>query len=205
MVAQPMVDMSGAPAGFESEQALARAAAAGDAAARRALVLWLMPTVRNRAHYLSGQGEDPEDLAQNALAEVLRNIDKFRGDGSLEGWARRVSVRCMWASIRRGRARRQRDVRYGETGEQTPRLDPDREVDRVTARERLAEHLGRIDPKKRIVLVLRLVEGLAIKEIAARLDTPVETVRTRLRVGKKQLEASLRNDPALARFYQDAS
>ncbi|MEM7153144.1 MAG: RNA polymerase sigma factor [Myxococcota bacterium] len=191
--------------GFSSERALAEAAAGGDRAARRALVMWLMPTVRNLAHYVARQGGDPEDLAQSALAEVLRNLPNFRAEGSLEGWARRASVRCMWASVRKGRARRKRDARFGADAPTVVALDPDREVDRVAARRRLAEHLQAIEPRKRMVLVLRLAEGLSIKEIAARVDAPVETVRTRLRVGKKELTARLGTDPALAGFYEERS
>lgn len=188
--------------GFESEAALVAAACEGQRAARRAVVTWLMPTVRNLAHYLSGQGEDPEDLAQSALAELLRNLPKFRAEGSFEGWARRCCIRSMWATIRSGRARRSRDARYGADRPVTDARDPDAEIDREQLRRRLADHLSTFDPDKRIVLVLRLAQGLSVKEIASRVDAPVETVRTRLRVGKKRLAARLADDPALARYRE---
>ena len=40
----------------------------------------------------AGNAEDAQDLLQDGFVKVFRNLEKFRAEGSFEGWVRRVFV-----------------------------------------------------------------------------------------------------------------
>jgi RNA polymerase sigma-70 factor (ECF subfamily) len=65
-------------------------------------------------------------------------------------------------------------------------------------RRHLARQLGRLSPERRSVLVLRLVHGYAVDEIAELTGAPLNTVRDRLARGRRQLRGMLEKDPAFA-------
>ena len=58
--------------------------------------------------------------------------------------------------------------------------------------------LDRLAEKKRIVFVLHELEGISPTEIAKIVGAPVLTVRTRLFYARRELEAMLAEEPALA-------
>jgi RNA polymerase sigma-70 factor (ECF subfamily) len=58
--------------------------------------------------------------------------------------------------------------------------------------------LDQLSEKKRTVFVLHDIEGLSASEIAAIVKAPVLTVRTRLFYARRELEAMLSREPALA-------
>src|SRR3954468_13500313 len=37
---------------------------------------------------------EAEDILQNGFIKVFKNLKSYRGDGSFEGWIRRIMVRC---------------------------------------------------------------------------------------------------------------
>ena len=76
----------------DSDRALALAAAAHDAAARRRVVERLLDRVRTTVYYLAPAHPDADDMVQMALVEVLRGLGGFRGDARLETWADRINV-----------------------------------------------------------------------------------------------------------------
>ena len=69
----------------------------------------------------------------------------------------------------------------------------------------LAELLGRLDPDQRDVLLLHAWEGFSYQEIAAALDVPVGTVRSRLSRGRARLRAALADGTAAPGAETDRS
>ena len=62
------------------------------------------------------------------------------------------------------------------------------------------ELLAGLKPKHRIALTLKLALGYSVAEIAAITDAPINTVRNRLRRGRKLLHAAIEKDELLARW-----
>jgi len=79
------------------------------------------------------------------------------------------------------------------------RLDDARSPDEVVAsREasrRLQAALAQLDIDQRAVVVMHDLNGIPVPEIAAALDVPLNTVYSRLRLGRAKLTAALRGEP----------
>jgi RNA polymerase sigma-70 factor (ECF subfamily) len=163
-----------------------RAAAAGDRAAAHALLLALLPRVRNLVRYLIRGDSDTDDLAQEALIAILRGLGSFRGESSFERWADRVAVRAVFAGIRRRRresndlAAALPELRLASPGVATP-------ADEFADRRQAAALLDALPLDQRYAMVMHHVLGMSVPEIARELGVPAETVRSRLRLGRTRL------------------
>ncbi|MBI4509799.1 MAG: RNA polymerase sigma factor [Deltaproteobacteria bacterium] len=169
------------------DQARALAAAKGDRRAAEALLAQLLPRVRNLVRYLVRGDWDVDDIAQEALIAIFRGLPTYRAEGTFKSWADRVVVRVTLASIR---AARTRPSRPGpEPVELTMVPDPSAPADEYLTRREMALMLDEIPFDQRHALVLHHVVGMSVPEIAEQLSTPLETVRSRLRLGMASLRA----------------
>jgi RNA polymerase sigma-70 factor (ECF subfamily) len=191
-----MVSQSTNPGFYESEVALARAAGEGDPRANRDLVERLLNRIRATVHYLAAGDRDADDLVQLALVAILRSARTFRGECSLERWGDRIAVRTALRELKR---RRWRERIVGLDGESARegQISSDHDIHRRLLRERLAVLLGKLSPDRRTAVTLHWMHGYSVQEIADITEAPANTVRDRLRVGKKQLQSHLAKDPAL--------
>ncbi|MBN1773407.1 MAG: sigma-70 family RNA polymerase sigma factor [Deltaproteobacteria bacterium] len=186
---------------------LARAAAAGDEEARREIVLRLMDRVRNVARCLLRDEADAEDAAQGAMIAVLRTIGLFRGDGTLQAWATRIAVRTALAAQRRSRQRAERvlsiDGRDVSAVPSPPDPSPEDGMDGLALRRAFVRCLDELPPKRRVVVVLRLVHEMRLDEIAEETGDSVNTVKDRLRVGRQELRRAALEDPLLCEYLKE--
>jgi RNA polymerase sigma-70 factor, ECF subfamily len=143
----------------------------------------LLPRVRNLIRYLVHGDQDVDDIAQEALLAVLRGLSSFRGDGSLESWADRIVARETFAWLRRRNPRRALSLEPADDTEADDATMPDEYL----RRRRLVCLLDQMPHEQRYALVLHHVLGLSVAEIAVETAAKAETVRTRLRLGKRRL------------------
>ena len=188
----------GTEQGFKQDVALARAAARGDRAAQREIAERLLDRVRTTVTYLAPNHPDLNDLAQRSLLEILRSVGTFSGGSSLETWADRVASRTAMRLIKQ-KSRQAEVVTLVADPEPPDWLPQEDEESRQRLRRRLTALLSRISPDRREVLVLHLVHGYTVAEIAEMTDTPANTVRDRLQVGRAQLRNHILHDPVLGR------
>jgi len=162
------------------------AAAAGDREAAQQLCRDLLPRVRNLVRYLLRGDSRVDDVAQEALIAVLRGLATFRGDGRFESWVDRVVARTTFAAIRRIRAETQPGAHApveGGASEAAGSL--------YLQRRELVAALDRLPGDQRESLVLHFAIGMTVPEIADAMAAPLETVRSRLRLGKAALRQAL--------------
>lgn len=184
----------------EETRALATAAVAGDMMARDQLARHCLPRVRRTVMMSYGYGPDQEDLVQTAMAKVFMRLDSYRGESSFFVWADRVTINVI-----RDHYRRQRwtwlpwfdDEALPDDG--SPRVSPEGEVARAEILERLAVHFGKLKPGQRLPLVLHLVHGYTVAEVAAIMGIRLEATRKRLLRGKKELVRRVGKDPGCRR------
>jgi RNA polymerase sigma-70 factor (ECF subfamily) len=162
------------------------AAIAGDRRALETVVARLLPRLRNLTRYLVRGDSDADDIAQEALVAVVRGLPSFRGEGSLESWADRVAVRETFACLRRARRVRERIDRSADL---TTVPHPEAGPDVYAERRRTARLLDQLPDDQRHAVVLHHVLGLSVPEIAAQVGSPLETVRSRLRLGIARLRS----------------
>ena len=162
------------------------AATAGDRRALEELVAELLPRVRNLVRYLVRGDAEAEDIAQEAMVAIVRGLPSHRGEGTLRSWSDRVAMRATFACLRRTRNARAR-IDAGADLEVVP--DPDAAPDDYPDRRRAVGLLDRIPQEQRHALVLHHVLGMSVPDISAELAIPLETVRSRLRIGMGKLRA----------------
>jgi RNA polymerase sigma-70 factor (ECF subfamily) len=164
------------------------AAARGDRAAAAEVLTALLPRARNLIRYLVRGDAEVDDMAQEALIAVLKGLPSYRGDGTFRSWSDRVVVRATFAALRKRRAD---DARHAaETPELLP-VDDTPAVAEYLSRRDLARILDELPPEQRHALVLHHALGMSVPEIADEVGVPVETVRSRLRLGMASLRSTL--------------
>jgi RNA polymerase sigma-70 factor, ECF subfamily len=144
---------------------------------------------------------DAEDIVQEALMRGYRGFKRFRGDCPLRIWLSRIVVRVA-INHHRSVARRLKrwvffaDLEFpnadGSVNEYDP-PDPMREFDRERMMD-VRKHVNRLPDEFRMPLMMLAVDGLTIPEIAAVLEIPEGTVKSRIFYARKRLVEGLRQN-----------
>ncbi|NND76112.1 MAG: RNA polymerase sigma factor [Ilumatobacter sp.] len=129
-----------------------------------------------------------DDVAQETFIKVWKNLDSFRGDGSLRGWILRIAHNEAVSTLRR--------IRDSATDpqklpERVDAIGTTRIVEGRIAESELIDALDQLDELSRAIVVLREVEGLSYDDIATTLDVPIPTVKTRLLRARRELSRQL--------------
>lgn len=185
------------------EMALVQQAANGDAGALRVLADQIFDPVRRTVSYLCGAKEDTEDIAQIAMIAILRSIGSFRGECSLQYWADRVAVNTAAKYVEK--KQRRRTIIEHSYLPPVKQMVAEEQVELRRARQRLTEHLFALPIKERVVLVLHYVNGYEIVEVAQMTHCKVNTIRGRLRTGRKKLRKKILNDSLLNAWREERS
>jgi RNA polymerase sigma factor (sigma-70 family) len=187
-------DESPESAGSLDDLRMAREATVDHDAARR-LLERIGPRVRHTVRLLVGRDDELEDYTHACFVAILENLGKYKGTGPLEAWAGQLTYRVLMRQLKR-RRRSERTVTLVAEEAGVVSATPEREA---TRRSRIAvwtTHLHKLPEKRREALVLRLVHGYSVAEVARITDAPLNTVRDRIRVGLKELRQSIAVDPA---------
>lgn len=127
---------------------------------------------------------DDSDLVQDALVEVTRSFDRFRGSEVPEflAWVRQVVSHTVHKSVRQLVATRKRNPGVIEPGQELDLLTgsghrPERIAQVREEVVRLAEAIERLPPEMRQVLDMRLIDDLPHADIAGRLGRSEQATR----------------------------
>ena len=143
---------------------------------------------------------DAEDIVQEALMRAHRGIQNFRGDCPLRTWLARIVVRVS-INHRRSFVRMVKrwtffgDLEREDADGQTRGFDAADDTVRGGDRETLIDverQMKRLPQEFRAPLLMLAVEGMTIPEIAAILEIPEGTVKSRIFYGRKRLKKALR-------------
>lgn len=172
---------------------------AGDAAAATALHDRVRaPIDRALCRVLGGRDRDHEELAQSAMIELVRSIDRFRGECSLDTWVARITAHVAYKAIRRRKLERRVMEQRGDLDDALAPDDLDRNTLDRDVLARVRAHLAAMDEGKSWTVVLHDVCGYDLREIAEITDVSVSAAQTRLSRGRRELHERLAGDPELA-------
>jgi RNA polymerase sigma-70 factor (ECF subfamily) len=151
----------------------------------------------NYARWLTKSDADAEDVVQDAAVRALRFFSSLRNDDA-RAWLLTI-VRNTWYArfSKAGRAEQREvfnDMKDDPLDEQ---LDPEALVIQQQTVERVHSAIEELPVDFREVVVLRELEGLSYKEIAAVTGTPIGTVMSRLARGRERLLAVLEPESPL--------
>jgi RNA polymerase sigma-70 factor (ECF subfamily) len=159
--------------------------------------------VWNALRRLGVPERDRQDVTQDVFVAVHRHLGDYDPARPLRPWLFAFAARCASDYRRRASTRYEvlaEDESHGESG----RDDGKTMDERVSARRVLLRALDRMEDGKRAIVLMHDVEGWPVSEIAHALGMPLQTVYSRLRVGRQDLVDQLarlgfRTDPAGAR------
>ncbi len=148
--------------------------------------------VWRRLTRILGPVAEREDLTQDVFVTLHRALPSFRGESRLGTWIQRIAINTALDHLRAA-GRRPTSPVDSRFFDELCAADASPEV-RVAQREELARVfacLVRIKPKKRIALLLRLVDGLSFEAIGELVEANPEAVAKRVQQGQRELDALL--------------
>jgi RNA polymerase sigma-70 factor (ECF subfamily) len=143
----------------------------------------------NLARWLTGDDHDAADVVQEAFLRAFRGFDRYRG-GDSRSWLLAV-VRNTCHTWLRKRARDTAASYDEELHGPSDAFNPETLLLQKASVELVHEVLADLPPTFREVVVLRELEGLSYKEIAAVTDVPLGTVMSRLTRARARLQECL--------------
>jgi RNA polymerase sigma-70 factor (ECF subfamily) len=176
--------------GPPSDEDLARRAAHGERAALETLLTRHLDQIHAICRRVLGHPEDALDATQEALIAITRGIDRFDGRSRFTTWMYRVATN---AALDEARRKRRRPVASEHIPELATVSDATAAVD---ARLDVDAALAGLPADYRAAVALRDLVGLDYAEIAAVLDIPIGTVRSRIARGRATLADRIGNREA---------
>jgi RNA polymerase sigma-70 factor (ECF subfamily) len=155
-------------------------------------------------HYFLNRGiSNAEDLAQEVLFSVYRNVEKFRLKASFNTWVFQIATN-VWKNALRSQDALKRRAEEISLEESVPDVEPPDPVcsplEQAMAEERttlLHAALDELPPKMR-QCTLAYLRGLSYREIGELLGVSVTTVKTHLKSTRKRLQ------PILEEYFDGA-
>ena len=152
------------------------------------------------AYRVVGQRADAEEVVVDAFAQAWRDAGRFEaGRGSVAAWltmiARSRALDLVRARGRRDKLAASAAVSGADLAGPAPDHPGASPADRTEEDERrrmVRQAMESLSPPQRQAIELAFFEGLSQSEIAARLNEPLGTVKTRVRLGMQKLRESLR-------------
>ena len=159
------------------------------AAQFQAAAMPYMDAAYNLARWLTGNDQDAEDVTQEAFLRAFKFFDGFRG-GDARTWLLTIVRNTFYPQYRKAKGRDEStefDEEYHSSDEDClvpamtrPQADPAAILAGREDVRLLDQAIGELPDEFREALVLRELEDLSYKQIAATLDVPIGTVMSRI-------------------------
>ena len=189
---------SAAAAAESSPGACLRRAQGGDSEAFAALFEVHRPLLYRIAQRIVGP-DDADDVVMDTYLKAWRALPAFRGTASLRTWLCRA-VRNTALDHLRWRARRPAQTMVQEESQGAVGIDavadgrqpaPDRQAQLSELGQVLAVAVHELSEEHRLTLLLREVDGLSYREVAAATGVNLGTVMSRLFYARRRLRHTL--------------
>ncbi len=160
----------------------------GSRAAFGALYESLAGDLYRMALYTLGSRQDAEDAVADTFAEAWKGIKNLREPEAFRGWIFRIlSARCKRQIAKIMTHKKEIDLdSYYETAEEAA-------PESATCRAELREALESLTPEERQIVLLSVLEGYTMREIAEMLALPQGTVSSKLSRSLKKLRLQLQD------------
>lgn len=186
----------------DSDLALVKACQQGDMEAFDALVLRYKDRLYNVVYRFLGHREDAQDVVQECFVRAYRSLESFKGESTFYTWLYRIATNLARNAIRdRGRKGRDQGMSLEKLQDEAPNIAqratqsnqrPDVLAQENELNESLQACIEELPEQYRMVFVLRTMDGLRYNEIAAVLECPRGTVKSRLNQARRLLREALR-------------
>lgn len=185
-----------APVQLDDTRLLA-AIRAGETSAATALYERSRPIVDKTVRRLLGRPDpDQQDISQQVMIEIVRSVDRYRGECPLDAWIATLAAHVVWKSIRRRRLER-RVMVVDSTFEFEASDQPAHNAAMRSVLRRVTAHLQAMDQGRAWAFLLHDVHGYDMREMASILEISESAAQSRLVRGRKELHERIGQDPEL--------
>jgi RNA polymerase sigma-70 factor (ECF subfamily) len=132
---------------------------------------------------------DLEDLAQEVFLVAYRSFGKYESDRPIRPWLFSIAFRTVanWRRLARHRRETSREREIRAAGP-----NPEESALKAEARALVHEALDKLVFERRVVIVMHDLDDMTVPEIAEILDVNVNTVYSRLRLGRRDFRKVLK-------------
>jgi RNA polymerase sigma factor (sigma-70 family) len=162
----------------------------GDLDAFESIVRARMDAVYRLTAAILGDEADARDAAQETFVAAWRQIRRLRDPDRFEAWLQRVAVNAARQSLRSRGRRRIREIPSSMIAAVPEPASGGQE--RPSDADVLDAALARLPVDQRAILVLHHLEGRPLAELAAILDVPIGTAKSRLFAARRALAVEIR-------------
>ena len=155
----------------------------GDRLAQELLYKQFSPKMYAVCLRYAGKADDAQDILQDGFVKVFKNLHMYRGDGSFEGWVRRIFVNTAIEHYRR-------QVNLYPVTENHENLFEARDLsalDNLSMKD-IMKMIQELSPGYRTVFNLYVIEGYSHKEIAEIVGISEGTSKSQLARAKGVLQ-----------------
>ena len=179
---EPAVDHS-------PEKRLIEACKKGDRSAQRRLYDGLAPKMFAVCLRYMGNRDEAEDILQDGFVTLFGKLDSYTGEGSFEGWARKIFINTALMSLRK------KDVLKASGDLEDARSLSSDTVTQLQAigYKELMKLIAELPSGYRTVFNLFVIEGYTHKEIAEELGISEVTSRSQLNRARAMLQDKIRS------------
>jgi RNA polymerase sigma-70 factor, ECF subfamily len=164
---------------------------AGDGPAFETLVTTYQHRVFGVALRMLGSRAEAEDIAQETFLRAHRALGEFRGEARLGTWLYAIASRLCLNRLASAPRRHEQSDEAAVLRHAAESADAGAVLEQRELAAALHDAIAALPEERRIVVVLRDLEGLDYEEIAEVLGLPLNTVRTRLHRARLDLKAKL--------------
>ncbi len=159
----------------------------GDAHAQRMLFEKFAPKMLGVCIRYAKSTEQAEDVLQDGFIKVFTKLSKYSGDGSLEGWIRRIVVNTALDDIRKS-VKFQDSVSVDDVDY---KLDVDSHILEGLMADDLMVLINEMPAGYKVVFNMFAIEGFSHKEIAVQLNISENTSKSQYSRARAYLKVKL--------------
>jgi len=182
-----------------TDQQLVERVQKGDKKAFDLLVMKYQQRIVNLVSRFVRNPADALDVTQDAFIKAYRALPKFRGDSAFYTWMYRIAVNTA-KNYLAVQARRPLDIEQDISEIEQIEGDhalkeyatPEHMILRDEIQSTVIKAIEDLPEDLRIAITLREVEGLSYEDIAAAMDCPIGTVRSRIFRAREAIDKQLK-------------
>ena len=193
----------GEPAATDSDRELVERTVAGDQRAYELLVLKYQRRIQRLIGRMVRDVDLVEDIAQETFIRAYRALHQFRGDAQFYTWLYRIAVNTAKKALmdlKRDPTVSEAAWRTSDDDDETSRPGNEPTADETPESVLAAKEIGAVvnaamealPSDLREAVILREIEGLTYEEIAAAMNCPIGTVRSRIFRAREAVSARIR-------------
>ncbi|MCT4611912.1 MAG: sigma-70 family RNA polymerase sigma factor [Clostridia bacterium] len=178
------------------ERSLIEDAICGNINAFEGLVFRYESKIYNIAYRMFNNHEDANDMAQEALIKIYKNLSKFNFESQFSTWVYRVVVNTCLDEIRKRKNKKEvsmdKEIETAESKamrefESAVKSPEEQAIENETIKE-VRECIDELKPEFKSIIVLRDINGFSYTEIAGVLEIKEGTVKSRIARARENLK-----------------